>query len=167
MKRARGRVEPPGVGPFEKYMTINIRKADLNDAQSIRNIDSIVPCNPSRAEMIDTWLQKDFVLVAEMNNRIIGYGVLNHEFFRQSQIDMLMISTECRGKRIGEMLLLSLEKYADTAKMFITTNLSNHSMQKLLFRNGYKPCGYIEELDPGDPELVFVKQMIKDGIIKK
>jgi len=148
-------------------MTINIRKADSNDAQSIRSIDSIVRFNPSRAEMIDTWLQRDFVLVAEMDNRIVGYGVFNHEFFRQSQIDMLMISKEYRGKRIGELLLLSLEKYADTAKMFITTNLSNHSMQKLLLRNGYKPCGYIDELDPGDPELVFVKQMIKDRTIKK
>lgn len=142
-------------------------KADWNDAQSIRSIDPIVPINPSRAEMIDTWLQRDFVLVAEMDNRIVGYGVFNHEFFRQSQIDMLMISKEYRGKRIGEMLLLSLEKYADTAKMFITTNLSKHPMQKLLLRNGYKPCGYIDELDPGDPELVFVKQMIIDRIKNK
>jgi len=148
-------------------MTIIIRKAVLNDAQSLRNIDPIVPFNPSRVEMIDAWLQKDFMLVAEIDDRIIGYGVFNHQFFRQSQIDMLMISKEYRGKRIGELLLLSLEKYADTPKMFITTNLSNHSMQKLLLRNGYKPCGYIDELDPGDPELVFVKQMIIDGIIIK
>jgi ribosomal protein S18 acetylase RimI-like enzyme len=148
-------------------MTINIRKADWNDAQSIRRIDPIVPINPSRAEMIDTWLQRDFVLVAEMENRIVGYGVFNHEFLRQSQIEMLIISKEYRGRRIGELLLLSLEKYADTVKLFVTTNLSNHSMQKLLLRNGYKPCGYIDELDPGDPELVFVKPMIKDISIEK
>ncbi len=32
-------------------------------------------------------------------------------------------------------------------------------MQKLLTRLGYKPCGYIDELDPGDPELIFVKRV--------
>jgi GNAT superfamily N-acetyltransferase len=140
-------------------MAINVRKAAITDAQSIKNIDTIVPLNPTRAEMIDTWLHKDIVLVAEIDERIIGYGVLNHEFFHQSQIDILMISKEHRGKGIGEAILLALEKYTDTSKMFVTTNISNHSMQKLLFRNGYKPCGYIDELDPGDPELVFVKHI--------
>ena len=144
-------------------MQIKIRKAIAKDAQSIKGIDTIIPINPSRAKMIDEWLQKDIVIVAEIDNQMVGYGVFNHEFFRQSQIDMLMISKEFRGKRIGEKIILSLEEYADTNKMFITTNLSNHPMQKLLFRTGYKPCGYIDELDPGDPELVFVKHLKKSG----
>ena len=142
-------------------MAVLIRKAVLSDAQSIKSIDTIVPINPSRVEMIEKWLQKDLVLVVEIDNRIIGYGVINHEFFRQSQIDMLMISEEFRGKGIGEKLLQSLEQCADTNKLFITTNLSNHSMQKLLLRTGYKPCGYIDELDPGDQGLVFMKYMDK------
>jgi len=142
-------------------MQIIIRKAISKDAQLIKGIDTIVSINPSRADMIDRWLQKDIVIVAEIDNRIVGYGVFNHEFFRQSQIEMLMISKEYRGKRIGGNILLSLEEYVDTNKMFITSNLSNHSMQKLLLRTGYKPCGYIDELDPGDPELVFVKYINK------
>lgn len=32
-------------------------------------------------------------------------------------------------------------------------------MQRLLSRLGYRPGGYIHELDPGDPELVFVKDI--------
>jgi ribosomal protein S18 acetylase RimI-like enzyme len=146
-------------------MPIKIRKALLKDALSIISIDTNVPINSSRGKMIEKWLQNDIVLVAEIDNQIIGYGVINHEFFRQSQIDMLMISKEYRGKRIGENILHSLEKFADTNKLFITTNLSNHSMQKLLLRIGYKPCGYIDELDPGDPELVFVKYIVKRGKI--
>jgi ribosomal protein S18 acetylase RimI-like enzyme len=144
-------------------MKINFRKAEIKDALSIKKMDTVLSSNPSRPEMIDSWLRKDIVIVAEIDHDIVGYGVINHEFFRQSQIDMLMIAKEHRGKRIGEMLLLSLEKYADTPKLFITTNLSNHSMQKLLFRSGYKPCGYIDELDPGDPELVFVKFIGKNN----
>ena len=142
-------------------MPIKIRKGVTKDARSIKSIDTIVPINSSRAELIDKWLKNDIVLVAELDNLIVGYGVINHEFFRQNQIDMLMISQEYRGKRIGENLLLSLEQYADTNKLFVTTNLSNHIMHKLLLRIGYKPCGYIDELDPGDPELVFVKYVEK------
>jgi ribosomal protein S18 acetylase RimI-like enzyme len=144
-------------------MQIKIRKALAKDARSIKDIDTIVPINPSREKMIDEWLQKDIVIVAEIDKLIVGYGVFNHEFFRQSQIGMLMISKEFRGKKIGKIILLSLEEYADTNKLFITTNLSNHPIQKLLFRTGYKPCGYIDELDPGDPELVFVKHLNKSG----
>jgi ribosomal protein S18 acetylase RimI-like enzyme len=74
---------------------------------------------------------------------------------------MLMVCADHRGKGIGESLLLALESACDTSKLFVTTNESNRRMQKLLLRLGYRRCGYIEELDPGDPELVFVK-IIRD-----
>jgi hypothetical protein len=32
-------------------------------------------------------------------------------------------------------------------------------MQRLLLRTGYAQCGYVAELDAGDPELVFVKKI--------
>lgn len=66
--------------------------------------------------------------------------------------------------RIGEQLLKVLETKCDTSKFFVTTNLSNHRMQRLLLRMGYSPCGYIGELDPGDPELVFVKKIKADAV---
>jgi hypothetical protein len=30
-------------------------------------------------------------------------------------------------------------------------------MQSLLIRCGYRICGFVDELDPGDPDLVFFK----------
>ena len=116
-----------------------------------------MPLDSSRAVYIDKWLEKDTVLIAEFNGKVVGYGVFNHAFFRQSQVDMLMVNENYRGQRIGEHLLLELEKLSDTPKFWVTTNLSNHRMQRLLTRLGYKPCGYIDELDPGDPEIIFVK----------
>ena len=74
-------------------------------------------------------------------------------------VDMLMIHPEYRGQRIGEQLLLALEKLSGTPKFWVTTNASNHRMQRLLTRLGYKPAGYIHELDPGDPELIFLKRL--------
>jgi GNAT superfamily N-acetyltransferase len=138
-------------------MKARIRLAKPGDARALKGIDTVVPRDPARADWIDRWLREDTVVIAEVDGRVVGYGVLNHGFFHQAQADMLMLHPEYRGKRIGEQLLLALEERCDTPKFFVTTNLSNHRMQSLLLRMGYEPCGYIDQLDPGDPELVFVK----------
>jgi len=140
-------------------MCVSIRPGTPGDADALKAVDSVVPRDPTRAEYIDAWLRDDTVLVAECEGRVVGYGVFNHAFFRQGQLDMLMVHPDFRGRRIGEHLLFALEVRCDTPKFFVTTNLSNHRMQRLLLRMGYKACGYIDELDPGDPELVFVKQL--------
>ncbi len=140
-------------------MATEMRLAGPADAQVLKDLDSMVPVDPTRAVFIDRWLWEDTVLVAEVDGRVAGYGVVNHGFFHQSQVDMLMIRPKYRGRGIGGQLLQALESRCDTPKFFVTTNLSNHRMQRLLFRLGYTACGYIDELDPGDPELVFVKKM--------
>ena len=41
--------------------------------------------------------------------------------------------------------------------MFTSTNQSNLPMQRLCDRLGYVKSGYVENLDEGDPELIYVK----------
>ncbi len=72
---------------------------------------------------------------------------------------MLMVHADYRGNRIGEHILRGLEELCDTSKFYVTTNLSNHRMQRVLSRLGYRPAGYIHELDPDDPEMVFVRDI--------
>ena len=147
-------------------MQTTIRPGKTADARALKALDTAVPRDPTRAEWIDRWLRQDTVLVAELDRRVVGYGVFNHGFFHQSQVDMLMLHPDYRGQRIGEQLLLALERKADTPKFFVTTNLTNHRMQRLLLRMGYSPCGYIDQLDPGDPELIFLKRM-RQGITRR
>jgi ribosomal protein S18 acetylase RimI-like enzyme len=136
-----------------------IRRGIEADASALKDLDTIVPIDPARAECIDHWLREELVLVAEVQGRVVGYGVLDHGFFGQSNVAMLMIDEDYRGRKLGERILRKLEELGDTPKFFVTTNLSNHRMQRLLSRMGYRPGGYIHELDPGDPELVFVKDI--------
>lgn len=134
-----------------------IRRGMPTDASALKDLDSMVPLDPTRAGSVDRWLRDDHILVAEVDGRAVGYGVFDHGFFEQSNVAMLMVHKEYRGRRIGEHLLRMLESLGDTPKFFVTTNQSNHRMQRLLSRMGYRAGGYIHELDPGDPELVFVK----------
>ena len=136
---------------------VTIRRAVKEDASLLKALDTVVPLDPTRARRIDRWLAHDDVLVAEIGNEVTGYGVYNRTFFHQGNVDMLMIHAAHRGQRVGEHLLLGLETLCETPKLWVTTNLSNHRMQGLLRRLHYEPGGYIHELDPGDPELIFFK----------
>jgi ribosomal protein S18 acetylase RimI-like enzyme len=147
--------------PAKEQMRAKIRLSAPADAMALKHVDSVVSVDPTRADFIDKWLREDTVVVAEMDGRIVGYGVFNHGFFHRCQVEMLMVHPKYRGRRIGEQLLKALQRRCNTPKLFVTTNLSNQRMQKLLVRMGYAACGYIGELDPGDPELVFFKEMTR------
>jgi ribosomal protein S18 acetylase RimI-like enzyme len=140
-------------------VTATVRKGRPADAAALKALDTVVPLDPGRAESIDGWLEHDLVFVAEVDGRPVGYAVFNHAFFRQGNVDMLMLDPDFRGRRIGEQLLRALEEVCDTPKLFCTTNLSNQRMQRLLSRLGFFACGFIDELDPADPELVYVRRL--------
>jgi len=140
-------------------LTATVRRGEAADGAALKALDTIVPVDPRRAESIDSWLEGDVVFVCEVDGQVVGYGVFNHDFFRQGNVDMLMLHPDYRGQLIGELLLQALEQTCDTPKLFCTTNLSNHRMQRLLSRRGFVACGFIDELDPGDPELVYVKRL--------
>ena len=40
-------------------------------------------------------------------------------------------------------------------KVWVSTNLSNTPMQKLIASEGFQMAGFVDGLDPGDPELIF------------
>jgi ribosomal protein S18 acetylase RimI-like enzyme len=139
-------------------VTATVRRGAAADAAALKTLDTVVPVDPRRAASIDDWLERDVVFIAEVDDNVVGYGVFNHDFFHHGNVDMLMLHPDSRGQRIGEQLLRALEEVCDTPKLFCTTNVSNHRMQRLLSRLGFAACGFIEELDPGDPELVYVKK---------
>jgi hypothetical protein len=74
-----------------------IRRATAEDSSAIKQIDSVVPLDPDRVKQIDSWLQKDVVLVAELDKRIVGYGVFSHKFFNRCQVEMLMVDSRFCG----------------------------------------------------------------------
>lgn len=91
-----------------------IRRGTQADAPVLKALDTMVPLDRARAESIDRWLRDDPVLVAEIDGRVIGYGVFDHGFFGQSNAAMLMIHEDHRGQRIGEHILRKIEALSDT-----------------------------------------------------
>jgi ribosomal protein S18 acetylase RimI-like enzyme len=62
-----------------------------------------------------------------------------------------------RRRGLGSALMSQCEAAHDDDRMFTSTNESNAPMRALLAKIGFEESGIIHNLDPGDPELVFVK----------
>jgi len=139
-----------------------VRPAQISDSAALKALDSAVASDGARADAIDRWLKEDEVVLAEVDAAIVGYAVLaRRRFLDYDTLQMLVVEERYRGQRIGEMLLRHVQGLSLTDRFFATTNLSNYPMQRMLRRLGYIGCGFIDELDPGDPEIVFVKRFHK------
>lgn len=91
----------------------------------------------------------------------LGYGVLDFSFFGQAFIPLIMVRGSQRRHGVGSAILRTLESQCAAVKLFTSTNASNEPMQKLLEKLGFIKSGYIENLDEGDPEIVFIKRYSK------
>ena len=62
--------------------------------------------------------------------------------------------------RSGPKLIEALEQQSKSTSLFTSTNQSNAHMQHVLAGLGYEPSGIIHNLDPGDPEVVYVEHKV-------
>jgi ribosomal protein S18 acetylase RimI-like enzyme len=95
--------------------------------------------------------------------RIVAYAVLNYKFYDNGWIEMLYVHPQFRRQGIGYALIRHLVNECRTPKLFTSTNESNVPMQRLLATLGFNRSGLIENLDEGDPELVYFKQLRDNG----
>jgi ribosomal protein S18 acetylase RimI-like enzyme len=142
---------------------ITIHQAEKDDIQAIYAFDLIAIDNLEyRREIIATSVESGSCYVADMDGKVVGYAVLDYTFYSNGMIDMLYIHPEYRRKGIGEKLVRHIESLRKTEKLFTSTNQSNLPMQGLLNKLGYVPSGFIDNLDEGDPEVVYFKMLKKD-----
>jgi ribosomal protein S18 acetylase RimI-like enzyme len=91
-----------------------------------------------------------------VTDEVAGYCATERAFFDHWFVMMLIVAEGARGQGIGSKLLLDAQRRCETAKLFTSTNLSNHPMQRLLAGLSWRSVGIIYGLDEGDPELVFL-----------
>ena len=140
-----------------------IRAATGKDLEQLCGLDKIAQNHPERKRLITNAI-KDLRawLLESSNGQIVGYGVLNHGFFGLTFIELIYIDEQFRCKGLGPKLIHYLEKQSQSEDIFTSTNESNLHMQHVLSALGYEGSGTIFNLDPSDPERVFVKKL-KDG----
>ena len=147
----------PGRSPEQR---VPIRNGSVRDVEELLALDSVARTDAQRRTQIRTWISEGQTFVAHHDGRIVGYGVLQHSFFGRAFIAMVYVDPSERRRGLGTRIVEHLEQRAETPRVFTSTNQSNVPMQRLLERLGYERSGSIENLDPGDPELVYSKPRV-------
>jgi len=134
--------------------------AEMIDAESIVKLDKSVIGNDRRRHDIETAILEERCFIVKVKDKIVGFLIYDRHFFECSFISLVIISPAERRKGYASMLLSYFESVSPTDKLFSSTNESNLSMQKAFATNGFRKSGYIENLDEGDPEIIYFKSKL-------
>jgi ribosomal protein S18 acetylase RimI-like enzyme len=139
-------------------MTI-IERASSEDFEHICALDETVHGRPARRRLIADAFAKGQIAVARVDGVIRGFVITDDSFFDQFYVRLLMVHQEFRHRGLATALMRAAELDCQTGKLFTSTNQSNLPMQRLCDRLGFVRSGYVENLDEGDPELIYVKML--------
>jgi GNAT superfamily N-acetyltransferase len=135
---------------------MEIREAHLGDVPALVALDAVARSSPERARVIQDAVGNGECLVAA-RDQVVGYLVLKHSFFGNGFIELLYVREDTRRQGVGGALMRAAEARCRTSKLFTSTNESNLPMRALLGALGYQESGIIHNLDPSDPEIVYVR----------
>lgn len=134
---------------------LSIRPATAIDIEAVIGI---APAGTERREAIAEWVLAGQCHIAWRDDLAAGYVVLTRSFFRSPFIEMLVVAPAARRTGVGRALVEHCITLTPTGqKLWTSTNESNAPMRALLPQLGFEPAGRVEHLDPGDPELIFLR----------
>ncbi|UQW99057.1 GNAT family N-acetyltransferase [Rummeliibacillus sp. G93] len=138
---------------------LHISKPNLIKLDEIVNIDIEVIGNDSRRQSIKKAIDEGRCIVVKDNNSIVGFLIYDTHFFECSFISLVIVKPTERRKRYATSLIEHFISIAPTKKIFSSTNQSNKRMQKVFKANGFKQSGFIENLEEGDPEIIYFRKV--------
>lgn len=141
-------------------MSWQIRQAVLSDFKWLVRVDPLAENDHGRRTQIARAISNSECWVAcdsDYPAVPVGYGCLDKSFFGEWFVPLVVVSNAHRRCGIGRKIVAHLENCSSAKKIFTSTNMSNTPMRELLAQLGYQSSGIVENLDPGDPELIFMK----------
>ena len=134
-----------------------IHQAFAGDVARLAAADPRLASDEGHRRHIGALLEPGLSWAAERDGAVLGFAVVTRHFFGFPFVDLLVVAEASRRGGIGLALMDHSAQAHDADRIFTSTNESNRPMRRLLAKADWLVSGLIENLDPGDPELVFVK----------
>jgi len=116
---------------------------------------------PGRVEYLTEAVERHECYIARAGWDVIGFATLTHSFFEQYFIELIVVHPDQRHKGTASALIQHIEKIVPAEKLFTSTNQSNTPMQTLCEKLGFVRSGWIENLDDGDPEIIYFRRITR------
>jgi len=143
----------------------NIIQASMQELDEIMYIDSEVMGDTSRRSYIKKAIELGCCFIGREEDDIVGFLIYDTHFFECSFISLIIVSPSKRRKGYASKMLDFMMRISPTDKVFSSTNRSNARMQKVFATNGFIQSGIVENLDEGDPELIYFKSRFKKSLL--
>ncbi len=98
-------------------------------------------------------------LVAIADGELVGVAEIHTRFYGHLFIDLLLVDPRHRRRGIATALIAACDAATPTDRLFTSANASNLPAQQLYLHAGLEVSGSIDNLDEGDPEIVFCKRL--------
>ena len=138
---------------------IVVEAARAGDLQRIIEMDPRVADTPGRREFLEHAHAAGECIVARRDGELAGFVVLDRLFFRQHFVELLYVEPAHRRTGVARAIVRHIESLCPGEKLFTSTNESNVRMQAFCAALGFERSGRIDNLDEGDPEIVYFKRV--------
>jgi GNAT superfamily N-acetyltransferase len=138
-------------------VTVAVVPATLFDRHDILALDVRHTPDSDHGSYLDSAIRNGTCWVARIGDETVGCAVWNREFFGKPFIWHLVVHPAQRRRGAATALIGHIARLCAEENVFTSTNDSNEPMHRLLARLGFIRCGLVDRLDPGDPEVFYVK----------
>ncbi len=138
---------------------ITIEQATTNDLEDICILDRMTIGDSSRWGFLANAINAGQCWIARIGETTVGFAVLEQSFYGHGFLSLLIVHPNYRRQGVGTALIGAAETLCPTEKFFTSTNQSNIPMQRLCESLGFVRSGWIENLDEGDPEIIYFKRV--------
>jgi len=139
-------------------VNVELSRATPDDLDFVVGLDAMVPGTPRADEWYRAQIAAGTCTIARIDGQRVGYSIVHRGFFRRDFMSMLVVRPEFRRRGVARALFADAERRCD-GDVFTSTNESNVRMQNVLERLGYERSGHIDNIDPGDRELIYYKRV--------
>ncbi|MED1862225.1 GNAT family N-acetyltransferase [Fictibacillus nanhaiensis] len=137
---------------------MEIHNAKKHDLYKIIELDKKMIGSDHRKEEINQAIKEERCFIMYQEEKIAAFLIYHTHFFDCCFISLIMVDPEHQRKGLASSLLTHMTEVSPTTKLFSSTNESNESMKKVFLKNQFKKSGFVDNLDEGDPEIIYFKR---------